>query len=62
MAATVAPVVAEKVEIAPIIAPAPDSDDVTTFAPPVDDIVEVVALGFDVDLDTARVWLRAIRF
>ncbi|WP_242485165.1 hypothetical protein [Pseudomonas sp. TH39(2020)] len=56
--------VAEKVEIAPISthAVAAESDDVTTTAPSVDDIVEVVALGFDVDLDTARAWLRAIRF
>lgn len=58
------PMVAEKVEVAPISAPviAAESDDVTTTAPLVDDIVEVVALGFDVDLDTARAWLRAIRF
>jgi DNA repair exonuclease SbcCD ATPase subunit len=56
--------VAEKVEIAPISthAVAAESDDVTTTAPSVDDIVEVVALGFDVDLDTARAWLQAIRF
>jgi DNA repair exonuclease SbcCD ATPase subunit len=53
-----------KVEVAPIStqAIAAESDDVTTSAPPVDDIVEVVALGFDVDLDTARAWLRAISF
>jgi DNA repair exonuclease SbcCD ATPase subunit len=59
-----APVVAEKVEVTPISthAAAADSDDVTTTAPSVDDIVEVVALGFDVDLDTARAWLQAIRF
>ncbi|WP_225602222.1 hypothetical protein [Pseudomonas sp. PDM03] len=62
---TAAPaLVEEKVEIAPIStqATAAASDDVTTAAPAVDDIVEVVALGFDVDLDTARAWLRAIRF
>ncbi|WP_258306401.1 hypothetical protein [Pseudomonas prosekii] len=59
-----APVVAEKVEVVPIgaLAAAVQSDDVTTTAPSVDDIVEVVALGFDVDLDTARAWLQAIRF
>jgi len=58
------PLVAEKVEVAPISTDAltAESDDVTTTAPSVDDIVEVVALGFDVDLDTARAWLRAIRF
>lgn len=57
-------VVAEKAEVTPISSHAPvaESDDVTTTAPPVDDIVEVVALGFDVDLDTARAWLQAIRF
>lgn len=59
-----APAVAEKAEVAPISANviAAESDDVTTTAPSVDDIVEVVALGFDVDLDTARAWLQAIRF
>jgi DNA repair exonuclease SbcCD ATPase subunit len=58
------PLVAEKADVAPISAQAvaAKSDDVTTTAPSVDDIVEVVALGFDVDLDTARAWLRAIRF
>lgn len=60
----VASVVTERVEVVPISAhaAAADSDDVTVDAPPVEDIVEVVALGFDVDLDTARAWLRAIRF
>lgn len=60
----VAPVDVEKVEATPISAhaAAAESGDVTTTAPSVDDIVEVVALGFDVDLDTARAWLRAIRF
>lgn len=59
-----APVVAEKVEVVPIgaLAAAVQSDDETTTAPAADDIVEVVALGFDVDLDTARAWLQAIRF
>lgn len=59
-----APVVAEKAEVTPISAhaAAAESEGVTTTAPLVDDIVEVVALGFDVDLDTARAWLRAIRF
>ncbi len=57
-------VVAEKAEVTPISSHAPvaESDDVTTTAPSVEDIVEVVALGFDVDLDTARAWLQAIRF
>ncbi|WP_260407128.1 hypothetical protein [Pseudomonas cichorii] len=56
--------VAEKVDVATVggHAIAAEPDDVTTTAPPVEDIVEVVALGFDVDLDTARAWLRAIRF
>ncbi|WP_460163636.1 hypothetical protein [Pseudomonas sp. S2_F03] len=56
--------VAEKVEVFPASTHAVDaeSDDVTTTAPSVEDIVEVVALGFDVDLDTARAWLRAICF
>lgn len=56
-------VVAEKVEVTPISThtAAAESDDVTT-TPSVDDIVEVVALGFDVDLGTARAWLQAIRF
>lgn len=59
-----APVIAEKAEVTPIstYAVAAESDDVTTTAPSVDDIVEVVALGFDVDLVTARAWLQAIRF
>jgi len=59
-----APAVPEKVEVAHVSAhaSAAESDDVTTTAPTVDDIVEVVALGFDVDLDTARAWLQAIRF
>lgn len=54
----------EKIEIASICShtPSDESDDVTTNAPSVEDIVEVVALGFDVHLDTARAWLRAIRF
>ena len=58
------PAITEKVEVASISehAIAAESDDVTTTAPSVDDIVEVVALGFDVDLGTARAWLKAIRF
>lgn len=39
-----------------------EADGETSSAPPADDIVEVVALGFDVDLVTARAWLRAISF
>lgn len=61
--APAAALVEAKVEVAPINTQAiAESDDVTTTAPSVEDIVEVVALGFDVDLDTARAWLRAIRF
>lgn len=62
--AAVAPLIEEKVEVAPINTPAiaAEFDDVTTTAPAVEDIVEVVALGFDVSVDTARAWLRAIRF
>ena len=60
----VTPLVEEKVEVAPANtqAIAAEFDDETTTAPPVEDIVEVVALGFDVNIDTARSWLRAIRF
>ena len=59
-----APLIEEQVEVDPVStkAIAAEVDDVTTTAPSVEDIVEVVALGFDVDLDTARAWLRAIRF
>jgi DNA repair exonuclease SbcCD ATPase subunit len=62
--AAVTPLIEEKVEVAPINTPAiaAEFDDVTTTAPAVEDIVEVVALGFDVSVDTARAWLRAIRF
>lgn len=62
--AAVTPLVEEKVEVAPANtqAIAAEFDDETTTAPPVEDIVEVVALGFDVNIDTARSWLRAIRF
>jgi DNA repair exonuclease SbcCD ATPase subunit len=62
--AAAAPLIEEQVEVAPINeqAIAAEFDDVTTPAPSVDDIVEVVALGFDVDIETARAWLRAIRF
>ncbi|MGY2190540.1 hypothetical protein [Pseudomonas pergaminensis] len=53
-----------KAEVAPVNSQATsaEQDDMTTTAPAVDDIVEVVALGFDVDLETARAWLRAISF
>ena len=70
-AAAPAPVIATapvsieaKTEVAPVSSQATsaEQDDFTTTAPAVDDIVEVVALGFDVDLETARAWLRAIRF
>ena len=61
--AAAAPLVAEAIEIPHVaLAITSESDDVTTTAPSVDDIVEVVALGFDVDLETARAWLRAISF
>ncbi|KWV72401.1 hypothetical protein [Pseudomonas fluorescens] len=62
--AAVTPLIEEKVEVAPnnTQAIAAEFDDETTTAPPVEDIVEVVALGFDVSIDTARAWLRAIRF
>lgn len=63
IAATPAPS-AEKLDLAHAggAAIAAEFDDETTTAPPVEDIVEVVALGFDVDVGTARAWLRAIRF
>ncbi|WP_308907637.1 hypothetical protein [Pseudomonas canadensis] len=70
-AAAPAPVIATapasieaKAEVVPVNSQATsaEQDDMTTTAPAVDDIVEVVALGFDVDLETARAWLRAIRF
>lgn len=62
--AATSPVIVEKVEVTPISSHAigDNTDDATTGAPLVDDIVEVVALGFDVTIDTARAWLRAIRF
>lgn len=62
--AALAPLIVENVEVASINTPAiaAEFDDVTTTAPAVEDIVEVVALGFDVSVDTARTWLRAIRF
>jgi len=70
-AAAPAPVIATapasieaQAEVAPVSSQTTDAeqDDLTTTAPAVEDIVEVVALGFDVPLDTARAWLRAIRF
>ncbi len=70
-AAAPAPVIATapasieaKAEVAPVNSQATsaEQDDMTTTAPAVDDIVEVVALGFDVELETARAWLRAISF
>lgn len=62
--ATVPVSIEAKAEVAPVSSQATsaEQDDFTTTAPAVDDIVEVVALGFDVDLETARAWLRAIRF
>ncbi|WP_339518900.1 hypothetical protein [Pseudomonas proteolytica] len=70
-AAAPAPVIATapasieaKAEVAPVSSQTTgaEQDDLTTSAPAVDDIIEVVALGFDVDLETAHAWLRAIRF
>jgi hypothetical protein len=62
--ATAPDLIETKADVAPVSAQATsaEQDDLTTTAPAVDDIVEVVALGFDVDLETARAWLRAIRF
>ncbi|WP_421555706.1 hypothetical protein [Pseudomonas kitaguniensis] len=62
--ATTPDLIATKADVAPVSAQATsaEQDDLTTTAPAVDDIVEVVALGFDVDLETARAWLRAISF
>lgn len=62
--APAAPVAAESADVRPIGAHAAVAElgTLSTEAPSVDDIVEVVALGFDVDLDTARAWLQAIRF
>lgn len=70
-AAAPAPVIATapasieaRAEVAPASSQATsaEQDDLTTTAPAVDDIVEIVALGFGVDLDTARAWLRATSF
>ncbi|CRM87357.1 hypothetical protein [Pseudomonas sp. 22 E 5] len=54
----------EKAEPTPLApqAPAIEKIDADPTTPPADDIVEVVALGFDVDIDTARAWLRATSF
>ena len=56
--------VEEKAEPAPTVvqAFAVEAFSADTSTPPADDIVEIVALGFDVNLETARAWLRAIRF
>lgn len=64
VAATSPVVIEEKAESAPLVvkAQAIEAIDADTTTPPVDDIVEVVALGFDVDLNTARAWLRATSF
>lgn len=61
--AAVAPI-EQKVETAPaaVAAASIASIDVDPTPPPAEDIVEVVALGFDVDIDTARTWLRALSF
>lgn len=62
--AALAPVAASSVEVAPIAAHTAiaEADDATTDAPAVDDIVEAVALTFEVSPETALAWLRAIRF
>lgn len=59
-----APVIDEKAEIAPSVVHTAAVEAVIAdpATPPADDIVEVVALGFDVDIDTARTWLRGISF
>ncbi|MFL1552555.1 hypothetical protein ACI77I_26325 [Pseudomonas sp. D47] len=56
--------VEEEAEPAPTVvqAIAVEAFSADTSTPPADDIVEIVALGFDVNLETARAWLRAIRF
>ncbi len=62
--APVAAVTATPAETAPVavVAVSVESIDVDPTTPPADDIVELVALGFDVTIDTARDWLRATRF
>lgn len=62
--ATAPDLIETKADVAPVGAQATsaEQDDLTTTAPAVDDIVEIVALGFGVDLDTARAWLRATSF
>ena len=64
VAAVTAAPIEEKAETAPVavVAVSVESIDVDPATPPADDIVEVVALGFDVTIDTARDWLRATRF
>ncbi|WLH76879.1 hypothetical protein PSH81_14040 [Pseudomonas sp. FP2335] len=54
----------EKAEVAPAVVHTPviEAINADPATPQADDIIEVVALGFDVDLDTARAWLRAINF
>ncbi len=64
VAAPNAAMIEEKAEPTPLAlqAPAIEKIDADPTTPPADDIVEVVALGFDVDIDTARAWLRATSF
>lgn len=64
VAAPSAAMIEEKAEPTPLAlqAPAIEKIDADPTTPPADDIVEVVALGFDVDIDTARAWLRATSF
>ncbi len=62
--AAVAAVAASSVEVAPtsVHATNTEADDVTTSAPPAEEIVEAVALTFEVSSEIALAWLRAIRF
>lgn len=64
--AAVAPVAASSVEVGNVAAHTGTAeavaDDVTTGAPSADDIVEAVALTFEVPSETALAWLREIRF
>ncbi|MEX5496677.1 hypothetical protein ABFV51_26075 [Pseudomonas asgharzadehiana] len=64
VAAPSAVLIEEKAEPRPLApqVPAIEKIDADPTTPPADDIVEVVALGFDVDIDTARAWLRATSF
>ncbi|MBC3336623.1 hypothetical protein HU732_09990 [Pseudomonas proteolytica] len=64
VAAVAAAPIEKEVETAPVavVAASMASIDVDPTTPPAEEIVEVVALGFDVDIDTARTWLRTLSF